>query len=335
MIRSFTLSLLFVIGCDSRTASVQSTSVRKPAGAASVVGPSANVVSSNDAAVTLPSSKNPTQRDLRKSFQTKTIKARGPLAAPPPIPPPDARLERIKYRAPVGEMWAYVSPDPKDGKKHPAVVWAAGGFDFSVGASFFEKGPIENDQSGARLRTDGIVVLFPSYRGTHDNPGSFEMIYGEVEDYLASVDHVRGLSYVDSDRIFLAGHSTGGTLVLIAAALTDKYRAAFCFGPVKSADRYDAAYASFDRSSRTEWDMRSPLLYVSDIKRPTFIIEGNLSPNADDVTQLHAAASKAGAPLKASLLIGKNHFDVLAPTLESIAKAIANDDPKTAFDWRP
>src|SRR4051812_33262125 len=163
---------------------------------------------------------------LHQQYKTKTV-ARPPASdpAPPPEPPSKVMLTRVKYPAPVGELWAYLSLDPGDHKKHPAVVWAHGGFEFGIDDGCFAPGPPDNDQSGAGLRTGGIIVMYPSYRGSHGAPGQYEMLYGEVDDYLAAADYLRGLPYVDPERIYFAGHSTGGTLVLLAAEMTDKLRA--------------------------------------------------------------------------------------------------------------
>jgi acetyl esterase/lipase len=177
---------------------------------------------------------------------------------------------------PLGDNWAYITSDPKDGKKHPAVVYAAGGFDFSIDAGSFEQGSDDNDQSGARLRTGGIVVMYPSYRGAHDNAGTFEMLYGEVDDYLAALAHVQALTYLDPARIYLVGHSTGGTLVALAAAA-----------------------------------------------------------NLGHLAEITTAARAAGAPAAGFGIARKGHFDVIAPTLESFAKKIADDTGSGPFAWEP
>ena len=43
------------------------------------------------------------------------------------VPPPDI-FRAVRYPAQNGKLFAYLSPDPGDGKKHPAVVWAHGGY---------------------------------------------------------------------------------------------------------------------------------------------------------------------------------------------------------------
>src|ERR1700687_1569322 len=44
-----------------------------------------------------------------------------------PNPPADI-YNVVRYPSSVGNLVAYVTPDPGDGKKHPAVLWAHGGF---------------------------------------------------------------------------------------------------------------------------------------------------------------------------------------------------------------
>ncbi len=333
--RSSFLALLALAACESPAAPAEASADGSAAPAlgavasagGSLVPPASAAVSASAAYVSF--------REQRKVFATKTTKPRGPIGSAPPVPPPASKLARVKYKAPLGDNWAYITPDPKDGKKHPAVVYATGGFDFSIEEVSFEKGPIDNDQSGARLRTGGAVVMYPSYRGVHDNAGTYEMLYGEVDDYLAALAHVQALPYVDPARIFLVGHSTGGTLVLLAAALTDGYRAALALGPVASVRWYDLEDASFDTKVAEEWDMRSPIRFVRDIKRPVFVVEGLAGGNVGDVKQLAQAGRAAGVPVAGFGIANKDHFSVIAPTLESFAKKIDEDTGAGDFAWEP
>ncbi|HWN70180.1 MAG TPA: prolyl oligopeptidase family serine peptidase [Haliangium sp.] len=267
----------------------------------------------------------------RRQFVTRIVRVARSWNDSPPPEPPDGKLVRTKYRAPLGEMWAYVTPDPGDGKRHPAMVWVHGGLDFSIGDLVFEHGPRDNDQSARGFVDAGLIVMFPSFRGNHDNPGSYEMLHGEVDDYLAAVEHVRGLPYVDPERVYLGGHSTGGTLVLLAAELSDRYRAAFALGPVGWIQVYDEPPPFDPRApeAETEWRMRSPAACIGEIRRPTLIIEGE-DGNADQVRALGDTARRAGAPVHASVLAGRNHFNVIAPAVARIAEQIKAD---TGREW--
>src|SRR5262249_2655167 len=147
-------------------------------------------------------------------FQTKLVRKE---AAKEAVPQPPGRLFRvIRYDSPAGKLAAYLSPDPQDGKKHPAVVWVFGGFDNGIGETAWEDAPPSNDQSASAFRRAGIIMMYPSFRGGNDNPGFKEGFYGEVDDVLAAADYLAKQDYVDSSRIYLGGHSTGGTLALLA-----------------------------------------------------------------------------------------------------------------------
>jgi alpha/beta superfamily hydrolase len=302
---------------------------------------------------------------MHQQYKTKTI-AKPPATdpAPPPEPPSKVLLTRVKYPAPLGDLWAYLSLDPDDRqsrakgggdptgsaggagglprgidhKKHPAVVWAHGGFEFGIDDGCFAPGPPDNDQSGAGLRTGGIIVMYPSYRGSHGASGQYEMLYGEVDDYLAAADYLRSLPYVDPERIYFAGHSTGGTLVLLAAEMTDRFRAAFAFGPADRAERYGNANASFATDSPdagTEWRVRSPITYLADIRRPTILIEGDQQPsNAAALKLIDQAARAARAPVTTVIVPGATHFSVIAPQTAEIARRIlADTDTAQPFHW--
>ena len=68
--------------------------------------------------------------------------------------------------------------------------------------------------------------MFPSLRGGNDNPGRREGFFGEVDDILAATDYLARQPHVDPKRIYLGGHSTGGTMVMLVAESTDRYCAA-------------------------------------------------------------------------------------------------------------
>src|SRR5262249_952818 len=49
--------------------------------------------------------------------------------------PPKGDLERVTYPSPIGNLTAYISPNPGDGKKRPAIIWTFGGFSNGIGAT--------------------------------------------------------------------------------------------------------------------------------------------------------------------------------------------------------
>jgi dipeptidyl aminopeptidase/acylaminoacyl peptidase len=268
----------------------------------------------------------------RRRFQTRPVpssyKADGPADAPPA-----SVFQVVRYRAPAGELVAYLTPDPKDGKKRPAVLWAHGGFG-GIGDFLYAEADPGNDQSGRAFREAGFVMMCPSWRGENDNPGRYEMFFGELDDLLAARDHLAALSYVDSDRIYLAGHSTGGTMVLLAACATDKFRAAFSFGGAPDIGRVvgdGKGYGNtpFDFKSAEECRLRSAIHFAGTIKRPTFYFEGEKSSYAEEAARMEKAAVKAKAPFKAFMVQGGTHFSILDPITRMLADKIAADTGPT------
>src|SRR5438270_5982532 len=185
-----------------------------------------------------------TLEQVRKGFQTKLLKQLHEDQAPD-VPPANL-FQLVQYDAPAGKLAAYVTVAPKDGKKHPAIIWITGGFDASIGSASWEDAPASNDQSARAFREAGMVMMFPSLRGGNKNPGFKEVCFGEVDDVLAATDYLARQPFVDPQRIYLGGHSTGGTLVALVAERSDRYRAVFAFGPVGSVAKYGADVLSFD-----------------------------------------------------------------------------------------
>lgn len=269
----------------------------------------------------------PDLRTIRQGFRTQRVATSFKPAGAAPKPPADT-FKGIRYEAPSGQLMAYITPDPGDGKKHPAVLWAHGGFG-GIGSYLWKPPSRANDQSARAFREAGIVLMCPSWRGENDNPGKFEMFLGEVDDLLAARDYLAGLSYVDPERIYLAGHSTGGTLVLLAATATDQFRAAFSFGGAPDIQNILLAggYGNtpFNTKGAQEAPMRSATLYVSAIKQPTFYFEGEDSSLYPDALVMQKRAKKAGVPFDAFMVKGANHFDILDPLTRLVARKILSD----------
>lgn len=160
--------------------------------------------------------------------------------------------------------------------------------------------------------------MVPSFRGGNDNPGHREALLGEVDDALAASAWLTNLDYVDPDRMYLAGHSTGGTLALLVAEVTDRFRAVVAFGPVGNIGSYDTL--PFDRTDEDEVRLRSPLAFLHAITTPTFVIEGAQRGNAASARRLAREASVVGAPIRTYVLPGFDHFSVLAAVTPIVAR---------------
>lgn len=265
--------------------------------------------------------------EARKGFQTKTVPQLSELV-PVDQPPPQV-FRIVHFDSAVGKLPAYLSPDPQDGQKHPAIIWITGGDCNTIG-DVWSDAPAENDQTASAFRKTGIPMMFPSLRGGNDNPGMKEGFFGEVDDVLAAADFLAGQPFVDPERIYLGGHSTGGTLVLLVAASSDRFRAVFSFGPVDDVSGYglDSEYLPFDTSSRREIQLRSPIRWLHSIKSPVFIFEGH----DGNIDCLRAMARRSKNPLVHCLAVkGADHFSILAPTNQLIARRVLSDSGPTTI----
>lgn len=258
--------------------------------------------------------------EARKGFQTKLHEKRK-MGVPAPEPPADL-FEMVRYPSAVGDLVAYVSK-PAAAGRHPAIIWLAGGFDSGVGAVAWEKAEEQNDQSARAFREAGIVLMLPSYRGGNTNPGHQEGFFGEVDDVVAAAGYLAQRPEVDPERIYLGGHSTGGTLALLVAASTDLFRGVFAFGPVSSASDYGQHYLPYDVDDENESQLRAPIGFLSAITTPTFVFEGMESPtNADALVEMEAAPH---GTVQFHAVPGRTHFSVLAPVTAVIAGKILGE----------
>ncbi len=256
-------------------------------------------------------------RQLLSSTQVSAPTAR--ILAPTP---PRGVFDLVEYPAPLGRNAAYVTP-VRPGQRRPAIVWIAGGVDWGIGSSAWDPAPRENDQSARAFREAGVVLMLPSLRGSNLNPGHNEFFFGEVEDVIAAANWLATRPDVDPNRIYLGGHSTGGTLVLLVAEMSPRFRAVFAFGPVASVRTYGLPYLPRD-APPAELAVRVPSLYMHDIRSPTFVIEGGgTSGNSRSFAPLQQYVGNA--PVRFVLVPDATHFSVLAPGTEAVARAILGD----------
>lgn len=64
---------------------------------------------------------------------------------------------------------------------------------------------------------NGFVSLVFDFRGCGDSTGVFDYGWGEQDDLLAAVDYLMSRPEVDSNLIFVVGHSLGGAVSLYVA----------------------------------------------------------------------------------------------------------------------
>jgi dienelactone hydrolase len=259
-----------------------------------------------------------TLAEARRGHAT-VLTARTQDGSPVPVPPA-AELALVSYPSRVGKLAAYLSPPPRDGARHPAIIWLTGGDSNTLGRVWGPQDPA-NDQSAAAFRRAGIVTLYPSLHGGNSNPGVREGMYGEVDDVLAAADFLKRQPGVDPERIYLGGHSTGGTLALLVAEADPRFRATFAFGPIGNPADYGPDLAPPVKDER-EIKLRSPIAWLASARSPVFVIEGD-GGNADSLKELRAASRN---PQIRFLSVPRaTHFSLLAPATALIAQRILAD----------
>lgn len=256
--------------------------------------------------------------EARRGFQTKLVRREHDHT---PADPPPNDLQLVEYPSEVGPLQAYLSTPRNDGQRRPAIIWLFGGFDNGIGDTAWKPATPDNDQSAQIFRVAGIVTMYPSLRGGNTNPGYKEAFCGEVNDVLAALDFLSRRPDVDPNQIYLGGHSTGGTLALLVAEATDRFRAVFAFGPVARVKGYGAANLPFDTSDPKEFELRDPIEYLDAIRRPTYVFEGtDNDSNIGSLLQLKAATSNRYVICKP--IQGRDHFSDLATVTPSLVRYI-------------
>lgn len=254
------------------------------------------------------------------AFQTKLAREEND---DDPIPaPPEGLFDLVKYSSKVGELSAYVSSDPGDGQKHPMIIWVVGGWGNGIDDFPWCYPEWDNDQTGSAFWQAGVLTMYPSFRGGVGNPGYYEALFGEVDDIVSAYEYAASLPYVDPERIYLGGHSTGGTRALLASEYTDKFRAVFCFGPVDEVKYHNNTQFTFDTGDNQEFKMRSPIHWLEDVKSPTFLIEGS-DGNGDRVKNIQDSTDNEN--IHCFVLEGQDHFSPLAPITRLLAQKILAD----------
>jgi dienelactone hydrolase len=204
----------------------------------------------------------------RQHFQTKLLRQQ-------PAPQPWQReallpgADEVGYQSGPLRLKAWVSSAPAAPMPpRPAVLFLHGGFAFGA----------EDWQQAQPFRDAGFVVMIPMLRGENGLPGSYSMFYDEVDDVLAAADALAQMPSVDARRLFVAGHSAGGTLTLLAAMTSNRFRAAASFSgsPDQVAfARGQKELVTFNPADQREFQMRSPLAFPRSFKCPVRLYYGS------------------------------------------------------------
>ncbi len=249
--------------------------------------------------------------EARTAYQTQTVKAmKAPQAFVQERTP--AGVNEVTYASGKLRLKGWMSALSHSATKAPAVVFLHGGFSFSrddwVAAEGFVKA--------------GYVLFMPLMRSENGGPGNFELFGGEVDDALAAGNYLTTIPQIDSKRIYLVGHSVGGSLAILAAQMNSPYKAAAAYSGYAHLPDWIAQYKNivpFDIRKDDEMKIRDPYRYASSVKIPLYMFSESQSPwgaaTNSDFCKLVAKRS----PCLHETITG-SHESMIAP---SVAKTIA------------
>jgi dipeptidyl aminopeptidase/acylaminoacyl peptidase len=249
---------------------------------------------------------------LRETFKTQLVQ-HGPSPQPgePISAPPGAAL--VEYTSGGHKLTAFVDAAPEGGAKRPAVLFLHGGFAFGEG----------DWEMAQPFRDAGYIVMTPILRGENGQPGNFTLFYDEVDDVLGAYEALAQMPQVDSLRIYVAGHSAGGTLAALAAMSTPKFRAAASLSgslDMQTLSEMQPDLCVFAISDRRELEMRSPLVYAASFKCPVRLFYGSEEDWARGESQQTASFAKAHGLDVESVEVRGDHFTSVP---EAAQKAVA------------
>ena len=201
----------------------------------------------------------------RAGFKTTlTTAGPSPQAGTPPVAPPG--VWPATYLSGDRPLRAWVNPT-HEGPRKPAVLYLHGGFAFDS---------TDWDQCKP-FRDAGFITMVPALRGENGQPGNFTLFYDEVDDVAAAGEALAKTPGVDPNRVFVAGHSAGGTLAMLGAMTSNRFKACASFSGSPDHGQFVRGYAElapFDIENRDEIRMRSPLAFPKSFKCPARLYWG-------------------------------------------------------------
>lgn len=252
--------------------------------------------------------------DARARFKTRLIVDGPAPEVAPPLGKPDG-AQRVTYPGgPEGSLplIAWVNEYQPSTSLKPAVLFLHGGN--ATGEGHWQMMKAYADA--------GFVVMLPSFRGENGQAGNYSGFYDETSDALAAARYLEGLPGIDRNRLFLAGHSNGGTLSILASMTVRSFKAAVPISAGVDAWRYFGRYQKeirFDPKNEQEFVMRSSVCFGGSIKCPTLLLRGTEERPFDHAHQLTMERARdAGVKIDHRLLPGTHNGVVPGAIAESI-----------------
>jgi dienelactone hydrolase len=206
----------------------------------------------------------------RRNFRTSLVR-QGPAPQQWFKVVPPRGVKEIDYKSGDLRLKAWVNEPPAAGGRSPAILYLHGGYAFDL----------EDWAQVQPFLAAGYVVMIPWLRGENGLAGSYSLCYDAVDDALAAADVLARLPYVNDQRLYVAGHHVGGTMAMLAAMTSNRFRAAASISGTCDQVlfvRTEPTEVPFDSDDRREFQMRSPLAFPRSFKCPVRIYYGAHEP---------------------------------------------------------
>lgn len=252
-----------------------------------------------------------TFKNLRSNFKSRILKE---IKAPQNFSESDSPPDNISVKSyESGELTlkGLLNTENIDStKKTKAIVYLHGGF--SLGYS---------DLTDCQPFIDaGYIVFAPTYRGENGNDGNFEYFYGEVSDAENAVKWFAQQDYIDSENVFVFGHSIGGgmaTLLSLNNNCPSKLNGSSSglyfkewLGQLTGEEKIP-----FDTSNEEEYLFRCPIYWLNHLEKKHLMYIGT----EDNFQIINSSLEKIydnNPPKKFSLIeLEGDHFSSLKPSM--------------------
>jgi dipeptidyl aminopeptidase/acylaminoacyl peptidase len=234
------------------------------------------------------------------------------------------RTETIEWQGPDGMTQDGVlvyPPDFQEGGKYPLVLRVHGGPTASSGEAFSELAQL--------MAAQGWVVFHPNYRGSNHRGNAFQSAIaddcgeGPGRDVMAGVDAVKGLGFVDEERIAVSGWSYGGYMTAwLIGRYPEVWRAAVAgAAPVDATDmtalsdlnvmlRHCLTSSPWVGERYGVFFEQSPMAHFAKLRTPTLILSktGDQRVTVTGSYKLFHALKDNGVPTEFYAYPGPGHF---------------------------
>ncbi|WNJ20676.1 alpha/beta hydrolase fold domain-containing protein [Pontibacter sp. G13] len=223
------------------------------------------------------------------------------------------KMKWVSYSSEQGELKGVLCYPQKNRKSYRGMVYLHQGHALT-----------QADLSAIKPFLDASYVVFlPTFRGEQGNPGTFEMFLGEVDDAVAATNWLRDQTDINSNEVFVFGHSSGGALASLLSLRDDvpMQLSGSCNGLFY--DRYSGwrYIAPYDQTDTTQAIMRQFVGFGPDMKQRHLAFIGKQDAYFSYGWDILLEEAEDSPNLTIKQVKG-DHFTSLDPAIRAFLKAV-------------